>query len=480
MLLIPIAQEESVVRRTPWVSFLLIALNFVAFLALSGSGPGKEEVEARAAEFFGYLAERPYLEPSPEIAALLGEGFQEDLEKAREAWRSRGGQAPFAELEQGRLDELAAELLRVLRERPSWRFGFVPAEPRPAGAFTSMFVHAEWMHLIGNMLFLFLSGPFIEDCYGRVIYTVLYASSHLAALYAHVAHHAASASPLVGASGAIAGIMGAFLIRLGARRIRFLFLPLPPLPLFRRQVVLPAFVVLPLWLLEQLVYAHVAPEAGVAFWAHVGGFTFGVLAALLLKGLRVEERFIHPAIEKEIGLTQNPGLERALEARLAGDLARARRELAAVLRAEPDNPDAWREAYEAALEAGEPGEAGRAGERLLGLLQRQKEAGLASELAYDRRWREMEGMPARFLMAVAAHLERAGDARSALDDYRTVAERDPADPAALRALVRSAEILTQGGDLKGAREAFARAAAHPACVDPWPAVIERGLRALGG
>lgn len=480
MLLIPIRQEDSVVRRLPWVSFALIALNFLAFVVASNSGPSDREIDARVGAFLSYLGDHPYLEPAPEVTRLLGDGFEEELAQAREGWRARGGEAPFAATEQAQLDELAEVLLARLHERPSWRFGYVPAQPSTGAAISSMFMHAGWLHLIGNMLFLFLSGPFIEDCYGRVLYTVLYVVSHFAALWAHVAHQPESAVPLVGASGAIAGVMGAFLIRLSTRRIRFLFVPIPILWMIRRQVVLPAFVVLPLWLGEQLVYAHSVPNAPVAFWAHVGGFTFGALAALLLRVLRVEERIIHPAIEKEIGITQNPALERAMEARLKGDVKTARRELHLVLRAEPENLDAWREAYEAAVEARDALEAGRAGERLMALLVKAKEDQLASELAYDPRWREMEAVPPRFLMAVASFLERSGDARAALDEYDTVVQQAPTDPIALRALVRRAEILKKGGDKKGAREAFERAKAHPGCSDPWPALIDKGLRELVG
>ncbi len=182
--------------------------------------------------------------------------------------------------------------------------------------------------------------------------------------------------------------------------------------------------VLPLWLLEQVWYARIAPEAGVAWWAHIGGFAFGLIAAVLLKVFAVEENWLDPGIEKQIGITQNPGLERAMEARLAGDLVTAKRELQAVLRAEPDNVDAWRESYEAAIEARNASDTGRTGERLLGLLQRQKEDDLANELAYDPRWRELSGVPFRLWMAAAACLERAGDARAALDSYAAVIERD--------------------------------------------------------
>src|SRR5205814_2284881 len=102
-----------------------------------------------------------------------------------------------------------------------------------------------------------------------------------------------------------------------------------------------AFVVLPLWLGEQLWYAHRAEDAGVAWWAHIGGFAFGAAAALVLRVARVEERWIDAGIESEISIVQHPGLEKAVDARTAGQLDVARREIRAVLAAEPQNVDAW-------------------------------------------------------------------------------------------------------------------------------------------
>jgi hypothetical protein len=274
--------------------------------------------------------------------------------------------------------------------------------------------------------------------------------------------------------------MGAFLVRLGAARIRFLIFPVVFLPMLRFKALLPAFVVIPLWMAEQVFYARTAPDAGTAWWAHIGGFGFGFGAALALKVMRVEEAVIHPGIEKEIGLTQNPSLEAAMDARLKGDLQTARREVRKVLASEPDNVDAWTESYETALLARDVAELGRAGERLLALHSRQAEAALASDVARDARRRDLGALPARFRMALAAWFERDGDGRSALEEYGAAVRDFPEDPAALRALVRTAEILRRAGDAKGARAAYAQARAHPACTDPWPALIEKGLAALEG
>jgi membrane associated rhomboid family serine protease len=481
MLISPIAQEDSSVRRTPWVSFALIGACIAVFIALLPVS-GEERVRTRLGAFFEFLAQHPYLSPPPEIANRTGPRFAAALEELRGKWQAEGGQVDpeVAATEQLRLNELGEEALEAIRARPAERLGYVPAEPHAWTVLTHMFVHGDWLHLLGNMLFLFLSAPFVEDRYGRPLFAALYLLSGAAGLAGHAAHDPRSFAPLIGASGAIAGVMGAFLVRLGASRIRFVVIPIILIPVLRTHVVLPAFVVIPLWLLEQAWYAGTAPEAGVAWWAHIGGFAFGFAAALVVKLLRVEETVIDPGIEGQIGLTQNPALEAAMEARLKGDFESARREIRKVLAAEPDNVDAWTESYETALESRAAAEVGRAGERLLAIYSRKGEAELAAEIARDPRWREMDDLPPRFRMALAAWLEKDGDARSALGHYEAIARLFPQDPATLRALVRTAEILRKGGDARGARDAYTRARAHPACSDPWPGLIEKGLASLEG
>lgn len=482
MLILPIAQENSTVRRVPWVTAGLIALNFLALVTLSAAGDGREAFRQRLTEFLHYLGSHPYLSPPPEIRQRLGSEFERDLEEARQEWHQSGGVVNEEETaeEQARLDDLARQAVTALKLQPAQRLGFVPGEPRLPAVFTSMFVHAGWLHLLGNMLFLFLTAPFVEDVFGRPVFAALYLLSGAAAVCAHVAKDAASLAPLVGASGAVAGVMGAFLVRLAAARIQFLVLPVPLLWMVRFKVFLPAFVVLPLWLVQQVWYAHAFPDAPVAFWAHVGGFVFGALGALVIKVTDLEARWINPAIEKETTLAQDPSLERALEARLRGDLPTARRELRAALGRAPDNVDALRESYELALAESEAAELGRVLPRLLEQYQRMGEDQLAHDLAYDRRWAEMGTLPSRAHLAVASFFERANDGREALNQYEKVVESAPAEASAVRALVRMGAILQRGGDPKGARRAYEAARAHPACVDAWPAVVDRALGEVAG
>jgi membrane associated rhomboid family serine protease len=481
VLLIPIGQENNVVRRHPWVSLVLIALNFLVFFAtaLGEEGPRRAAIE-RLVAVVEYLGEHPYLAPPASIATRLGDEFLTELDKVRSQW-AQAGHSPRPELvaqEQAQLDGLAEEALAALRALPSQRFGYVPAEPRVPSLLTSMFIHAGWLHILGNMLFLFLSGPFIEDLYGRPLFAGLYLLSGFAGLAAHVAKLPDSAIPVVGASGAIAGVMGAFLVRLWRARIHFLVLPIPILWMLRFKLLLPAFVVLPLWFAEQLWYGTVEEGAGVAYWVHIGGFLFGVSLAAVVKLARVEEAWIDPAVEKQTTLTQDLAIERAADARIAGDLAIARREIRGALARLPDNVDAWAESYEIGIAADDPAEVGRGLARLLELYQRLGEVELARQLLYDGRWAELAGLPPRARLVAAAQFEKLGDGRQALAEYQRLVHENPADPAALRALMRRGAILQRGGDVSGARESYRLARAHPGCTGSWPATVERALADL--
>jgi membrane associated rhomboid family serine protease len=157
-------------------------------------------------------------------------------------------------------------------------FGVVPAHFQPASLLTSMFLHGSWSHVLGNMLYLWIFGDNVEDRMGPARFLVFYLLCGVLAGAAHVAFNAGSAIPTIGASGAIAGVMGAYLVLFPGARVITL-VPVFFYPLF---VELPAFVFLLLWFVGQVLsstLAFVAPEeaGGIAFLAHVGGFVAGVL-----------------------------------------------------------------------------------------------------------------------------------------------------------------------------------------------------------
>jgi membrane associated rhomboid family serine protease len=152
---------------------------------------------------------------------------------------------------------------------------------RLATLITSMFLHGGWMHLIGNMVFLYVFGDNVEDAFGHVPYLLFYFLVGIAAGLAQVFLAGESRLPGVGASGAISGVMAAYLIKFAANRVRVF--------VFYTIVTVPAFVMIGLWIVSQFFngvasMAHTQETGGVAYAAHIGGFIAGLLLTPLMRG----------------------------------------------------------------------------------------------------------------------------------------------------------------------------------------------------
>lgn len=159
------------------------------------------------------------------------------------------------------------------------RYGVVPAHFRPVTLVTSMFLHGGWSHIIGNMLFLWAFGKSLEDAMGHSKFLAFYMICGVAAGIAHVAMNSFTTLPTVGASGAIAGVMGAYLIKFPRAKIHtlvFLFI-------FVTMADIPAAFILVYWFLTQLFseYGSITQtqvvNGGVAYAAHIGGFITGMI-----------------------------------------------------------------------------------------------------------------------------------------------------------------------------------------------------------
>ena len=159
---------------------------------------------------------------------------------------------------------------------------------------TSMFLHGGWLHLIGNMVFLAVFGDNIEAVLGHLGYLVFYILAGLAASAAHILLNADSMVPSLGASGAIAGVLGAYVVMFPRSMVHALIF----FGFFIRVTRVSALFFLGIWFLTQLfsgvagLGAQTAQTSGVAFWAHIGGFVFGLLAGFLMRG-RVDSRPAH-------------------------------------------------------------------------------------------------------------------------------------------------------------------------------------------
>ncbi len=166
---------------------------------------------------------------------------------------------------------------------------------------SSIFLHGGWLHLIGNMWYLWIFGDNIEDRFGHVGFLAFYLICGVVASMVHVLANVDSLIPTVGASGAIAGVLGAYLICFPGARITML-VPVFFLPLF---IQFPAVIVLGIWFLTQLSYGSLsldpalAESGGVAWWAHVGGFVVGMILVRYIPPRKKRRQHVyHPSFDR--------------------------------------------------------------------------------------------------------------------------------------------------------------------------------------
>jgi membrane associated rhomboid family serine protease len=202
-------------------------------------------------------------------------------------------------------------------ERAIFEFGMIPARlfgyaeispaldvvPAWATTLTSMFMHGGWLHLGLNMLFLWIFGDNVEESMGHVRYLIFYLLCGIAAALAQAIVHPGSTIPMVGASGAISGVLGAYVLLHPRATVRVLIV----LGIFVTMAHLPAMIVLGIWFLTQILSGALAPtgQPGVAFWAHIGGFVAGMALVPLFK--RSDVALFQPARSRPFEIERRRG-----------------------------------------------------------------------------------------------------------------------------------------------------------------------------
>lgn len=333
-MLIPIGHEETKLRRMPWVTLTIIGICLFAFVQTILVPSGEERTAAAERRAVEYYLERPYLELDPKLKGYTYYSLR------RQATSEIPPPEEPAELqiEQLELDALVEDFYEIRDGTPYFRWGLVPTRQRPVAWLTHMLMHAGLLHLFGNLFILYLVGPPLEDAWGSLPFAAFYVVSGLVAALFFIAGHPDVDEPLIGASGAIAGVMGAFAIRFWNTRITF-FYWLFFIKIYTGTFSAPAWLMLGLWVLVQLAFASglwafmsVADMGDVAFEAHIAGFIFGAGIAFIVKKLAFEQRFVEPSIAKREIVHEAPSVERAL------DLARRGRveEAIAILRNDLD------------------------------------------------------------------------------------------------------------------------------------------------
>ena len=476
-ILLPFAHEKQTVQRLPYVTFTLIALNIVFFLFTHYGGSSMDDLYEKLEAFHEYVASHPYLEIPPEGRKYFEDWELQQLDALREATNTQDLDPEQVEEEQRTLNALMSETRKLEKSNPFERWGYIPAEPSFISLFTCIFIHGGWLHLLGNMFFLYLAGCSIEDIWGRPLYTGFYILSGIAATMAHALKYPADTAPLVGASGAIAGLMGAFLVRLYDTKISFFY---AIWFWVRGTFKAPAYVMLPLWLAQQFFYAMLdeGGSYGVAFWAHIGGFAFGALFAFGMKKFQIEERFIAPKIEKKVGLAQHPDFLRAMNLSEQENYPDALILLHRVVRDDPNHLEAYLEMRRIAELNKDATSYNKFSAAIFDILLRTRDWDLLLDL-YQQYQNSPFRQPllAKSLLGLGTFFEETLDFRSAAQHYEEVTVNYPQDPVSARAYYKLARLYFEKMvDREKAIENFWRSYHHPHADSQWRAALQTDIK----
>ena len=477
ILLLPYAHERQTVQRLPFITFGLIILNALIFLLTHYGANNLDEYYQKLDDFQQYAYTHHYLK-IPEEGRKYFQGYQlEELDALHEAANPQDYDPEEVRKEQQHFNSMVHELKDLKEQNPYDQYGYTPSDPKLFQLFTSMFVHAGWGHLLGNMFFLYLAGCSIEDLWGRPLYLAFYLLSGVVATLIHAAKFSGSSEPIIGASGAIAGLMGAFMVRLYNTKISFFYM----IWLWVRGTFkAPAYIMLPLWLLQQFFYAMLdeGGSYGVAFWAHIGGFFFGSLFAFAMMKFQIEEKYITPRIEKKVGLVQNPDYLRAMNLSEQGNFPDALILLHRVVRTDPNHLEAYLEMKRIAEINKDSASYNKFSVAIFDILLRNKDWDLLLDSYHQFRSSPLAStLPAKSLLGLGMFFEDTLDFRSAADRFEELTNAYPQDPIAMKAYSKLARLyLDKMSEREKGIQSFWRSYHHPLADVQWRTALQSDIK----
>lgn len=461
MLILPLHRAPGR-RSIAWCTFALILVNLFVFIVLqagdarvradaleryvdSGLGAIEAPLYGRYLESRGDDAGAAELDavlqvPEPGRSAMISQRI--DLDPAFHEWALREGFASDSERREWQVARTGYETLKARSITDSYMLR--GNEVDPLRMFTAAFLHGDLGHLLGNLVFLFLVGHLVEAALGAWRYLLLYAVAALGASVAALAWRWGEPSAALGASGAIAGLMGAYCVLWGRRKVRFFYWFF----IYFDYVRAPAIWLLPAWLGWEVLQMLLFRDAGIGFEAHAGGLVTGALVALAFKrvGGGLDESRLALAEDIEAAKPE-PQLEAALQALGRMELDVAEHRLRPVLAAHPEWLPARVAHYRVARYRGDRQEAQtRAGRALSIPTARGDELREQAELASDAIAFGL-AVAAQTLAVLAGTLVEAGErvaARRLLDACDTPPGGEPALALAWLRLALASERAGDG------------------------------------
>ena len=483
-MLIPLRHENMQGRRWPVITFGIIALNVIAFLGthatIDKQGPELGEVKIHILLLAAAHPELKIPEQAQEFVTSVQTKNAPLWKEARnpnrdvfDAWDARLRMKDDSDPSlQDEMDSLGASYAELTSTSLLNKYAFVPAHQTMLSLVTANFLHGGWLHLIGNMWFLWLAGAILEDTWGRLIYPAFYLLAGVLAFQVHALVNAGSFTPTLGASGAIAGLMGAFLVRFPTTKIEMGYL------LFFRfyRFKMAAYWLLPVWLLTEIFYGSMfGQSSGVAHWAHVGGFAFGALIAVGVRKTGLEQ-IAEKGIQDKISWVSHPLLAEAGEQMERKQLDQAAASLQKLLLEMPDSIDAYRMLQRIYWEKSDLPAQRDALMKLLQLEIKANDHEGALQTFQDFRNSGGEKLPAPLWLEFCRQLETQPEVSRAADEYLELAQAYPTEKQGLLGQMAAGRIylkrLNRPADALRLYEA-AQASSIPHA--DWQATINKGI-----
>ncbi len=468
MFILPLGHEDFVVKRLPWITICIaIVCTLLQVRACAVEGGLEEEalrlmrdIQGIEQEILAEYEEKKEAEQDHDPEELLEplelgsirEQLQRSLaERARIIQEFRDGK--LTEPDDPRLlrwQELKLELEGVTNAIPAIQLGYRPALDGRFRMVTYAFAHGGWAHLLFNLWFLYLVGCNLEDRWGRWRFLAFYLAGGVVAAAAFRIWHPEATVPLVGASGAVAACMGAFMVCYGATQIRFFYVLFFFLLLRWGVFSARAFWALLLWFLGEALNSFIEGSAPgyttVAYSAHVGGFVMGAVVALLWRVTGFDERLQSAVDEQDVVFKENPLYARAVDLRTGGQPREAMQVLNQLIVQEPRHQPALEEMFLLSLEL--------KNDKTL----RQSAAGLIGSYSLDKNYSQVINAYRRIiefapsyvpedntLLQVVRAAREVGDLDAALEAVETLEEAYPESALIPRALWDTADTQQKCG-----------------------------------
>lgn len=441
--------HDTRIQRFPYVTVGIIALNVIVFLLTQASESGQAkrirhkelDIMQRIEDIDPNYVERRTLEKTIEDPRYKHLKDDSDIQRQLEEYKK-----DLTEEKQERIRELEKDFENVKNERIAYHWGFVPARWNFISMITYAFLHGGWFHIIGNMLFLWIFGTALEDKWGPYVYTGFYFLGAIAGATLHGIVEGRADIPMIGASGAIFALCGAFMYRFYKTKVLMGWIIWIFFYFRTGKFNVPAWVVMLLYFLDNLasLYLYQGSGQGTAFGAHVGGFLFGLAVAVLVGQLGLEKKYLAPKydLEGEEHIVPEE-YQNALQQIQRGELDAALINLQATLNREKDYLPALSEIFKIYLIKKDQNAAIDMATRVVDGFLKLDEVSFATD-TYRRLQKEFSNVSLKpaIQFRIADALVKLGSYHEAAVAYRNLSTNHPGGVMAQKALLACGNILT--------------------------------------